>query len=53
MDRYRKAVIAALAGGLAVLNALGVPVAEDLSTNLVAAINAVAAVLVYVIPNEV
>lgn len=49
--RYRKATIAVIAATVTVAQAFGVPVAEDLSTELVAVFDAVAAVLVYAIPN--
>lgn len=49
---YRKAFVAVVAAGVTVAQAFGLPVAEDLSTELVAVFDAVAAVLVYVVPNQ-
>lgn len=48
---YRKAFIAVVAAAVTVAQAFGVPVAEDLSTEVVAVFDAVAAILVYVVPN--
>jgi len=52
LSPYRKAAVAVIAAAVTVAQAFGVPVAEDLSTELVAVFDAVAAVLVYLIPNE-
>ena len=48
---YRKAFVAVIAAAVTVAQAFGVPVAEDLSTELVAVFDAFAALLVYAIPN--
>lgn len=52
LSPYRKAVIAVIAAAVTVAQAFGVPVAEDLSTELVAVFDAVAAVAIYAVPNE-
>ena len=49
--KYRKAFIAVIGAGITVAHAFGAPVADDLSKELVAVFDAVAAVLVYVVPN--
>jgi len=48
---YRKAFIAVVAAGVTVAQAFGIPVAEDLSTEVVAVFDSLAALLVYAVPN--
>lgn len=48
---YRKAFIAVVAAVVTVAHAFGVPVAEDLSTKVIALFDALAGILVYAIPN--
>jgi hypothetical protein len=48
---YRKAVVAAVAAGVTIAQTLGVPVAAELSDSVIAVFDAVAAVLVYIVPN--
>lgn len=49
---YRKAVIAVIAAAVTVLAAFDVSVAEDLSDKLVGVFDALAAILVYAVPND-
>lgn len=49
---YRKAVVAVVAAAVTVAHAFGVPVAESLPDKVVALFDAVAAFLVYFVPNE-
>jgi predicted MFS family arabinose efflux permease len=48
---YRKAFIAVVAAGITVAQAFGVPVADGLSDNATAVFDAVAAILIYAVPN--
>lgn len=52
LSPYRKAVVAVIAAAVTVAQAFGVPVADGLSDNIVAVFDAVAAALVYAIPNS-
>lgn len=49
---YRKFVIAAVAAAVTLANAFGVPVVAEVSEELIAVFDAVAAVLIYTVPNE-
>lgn len=51
MKRYRKALIAALGALVTIGHAFGLPITEELSVKVVALFDAVAALLVYFIPN--
>lgn len=48
---YRKFAVAIVAAAVTVANAFGVPGAEDISKEVIAVFDAVAAILVYVVPN--
>jgi hypothetical protein len=48
---YRKFAVAFVAAAVTVANAFGVPVIEEASDELVAAFDALAAVLVFAVPN--
>lgn len=50
--QIRKAALAAVAAVITVLHAFNVPVAEDVSTKAVAIVDALLAVLVFVVPND-
>lgn len=50
MSAYRKAVVATVGAVVAILNAAGVPVAEEVSQSVIALVTAL---LVYVVPNDV
>ncbi len=50
--RYRKAIVAVVGAAVTVLAAFNVPVADGLSDGVVAAIDTIAAVLVFVLPND-
>jgi hypothetical protein len=52
LPEIRKAVIAVVAAVVTVCHAFNVPVAEDLSQQAVAVFDAVAAALVFIVPNE-
>ena len=52
ISRYRKGVIAVAAAVVTVAEALGLPVAEDLSQTAVAVFDSIAAVLVILVPND-
>jgi hypothetical protein len=52
LAKYRKAVAAVSAAAVTVLHAFNVPVAEDIPVQVVALYDAVAALLVYVLPND-
>lgn len=52
LSRYRKAVIAVIAAIVTIAQTAGVPVAEELSDSAVAVFDAVAAFLVYLVPND-
>lgn len=49
MGRYRKAIVATVGAGVAILNAAGVPVAESVSESVIALATAL---LVYLLPNS-
>lgn len=48
---YRKFAVAIVAAAVTVANAFGVPVVQDVSQELIGVFDAVAAVLVYAVPN--
>lgn len=48
---YRKFVIAAVAAAVTLANAFGVPVVEEVSDEIIGVFDAIAAVLVYTVPN--
>jgi hypothetical protein len=49
MQKYQKAIVAVVGAVVAVLNAAGVPVAEQVSESVIALATAL---LVYVVPNK-
>lgn len=51
-SKYRKFVIAAVAAGVTLANAFGVANAEEISKEVVAVFDALAAIFVYVVPND-
>lgn len=51
LPEYRKGVIAVVAAFVTVAHAFGFPVADDLSTEIVAVFDSVAAILLILVPN--
>lgn len=51
ISRYRKAIIAVTAAAITVAQTFGVPLADELSDQVIAVFDAIAAALVYVVPN--
>lgn len=49
---YRKFAVALVAAAVTLANAFGVPVVEDASDELIGLFDALAAVLVYAVPNS-
>lgn len=49
MSNYRKAIVATVGAVVAILNAAGVAVAEDVSESVIALATAL---LVYIVPND-
>lgn len=49
---YRKFVVAIVAAAVTVANAFGFPVVEEASEEFIAVFDAIAALLVYAVPNE-
>jgi hypothetical protein len=52
VSTWRKALIAAVPAVIAFLSAVGVVLPEDIESSAVAAITGIAAVLVYLVPND-
>lgn len=49
---YRKFVVAAVAAAVTLANAFGLPVVEEASDEVIGVFDALAALLVYVVPND-